>query len=310
MPELPEVETIRRQLEPLLLGARLVDAWAFPSGKFTPAIEAVGTRVRSVGRRGKYLLIGLDRDGGAEELVIHLGMTGRLSVATSADRVDSAASPGGADGDAGSSWARSVRTPATDGDADALGAAPTTSHLRARWTLDDGRWLLFDDVRRFGRIAVVVAGEHGDLPTLAALGPEPFDDDFSPEHLREQVNRSARALKTQLLSQRVVAGVGNIYADEALWRAGVHPASRRLTRAGASRVRDAVRDVLQEGIDHGGTTLRNYRDAAGGEGTNQRYLDCYGRGGEPCVRCGDELRRSVIDARATVHCPTCQRRGG
>jgi formamidopyrimidine-DNA glycosylase len=307
VPELPEVETIRRQLEPLLVGARLVDAWAFPSGKFTPAIEAVGTRVRSVGRRGKYLLVGLDRDGGAEELVIHLGMTGRLSVATSAQGVDGVE---GGRGDAGSTWARSTRTRVTDVGADAPDAAPTTSHLRARWTLDDGRWLLFDDVRRFGRIAVVAAGEHGDLPTLAALGPEPFDDGFSPEHLREQVNRSARALKTQLLSQRVVAGVGNIYADEALWRAGVHPASRRLTRAGASRLRDAVRDVLREGIDHGGTTLRNYRDAAGGEGTNQRYLDCYGRGGEPCVRCGDELRRSVIDARATVHCPTCQRRGG
>jgi formamidopyrimidine-DNA glycosylase len=184
------------------------------------------------------------------------------------------------------------------------------SHLRARWSLDDGRTLLFDDVRRFGRIAVVAAGEHAGMPTLAALGPEPFDDDFTPEHLRRQVNRSDRALKTQLLSQRVVAGVGNIYADEALWRAGVHPASRRLTVAGSQRLRDTIRDVLREGIEHGGTTLRNYRDAAGGEGTNQRYLDCYGRGGEPCVRCGEPLRRSVIDARATVHCATCQRRGG
>ena len=185
MPELPEVETIRRQLDPQLRGAGLVDAWAFPSGKFTPALEAVGTTVTSVGRRGKYLLVGLDRDGAPEELVIHLGMTGRLSVVTV--------------------------------------GPPTTTHLRARWTLDDGRSLLFDDVRRFGRIAVVPFGEHGSLPTLAALGPEPFDEGFTPEHLRAAVNRSERALKTQLLSQRVVAGVGNIYADEALWRAGVHP---------------------------------------------------------------------------------------
>lgn len=298
MPELPEVETIRRQLDPLLRGVGLVDAWAFPSGKFTPALEAVGTRVTGVGRRGKYLLIGLQRDDAAEELVIHLGMTGRLSVtAATAGPTNRPTSA--------SSWSGSTLAAPTPAD-----AAPNTSHLRARWELDDGRWLLFDDVRRFGRIAVVARGDHASMPTLAALGPEPFDDAFTPELLRDRVNRSDRALKTQLLSQRVVAGVGNIYADEALWRSGVHPASRRLTRAGAARLRDAVRDVLREGIDHGGTTLRNYRDAAGGEGTNQRYLDCYGRSGEPCVRCGDELRRSVIDARATVHCGTCQRRGG
>lgn len=287
MPELPEVETIRRQLEPLLVGTTLVDAWAFPSAKFTPALEAVGTRIESVRRRGKYLLVGLDRgDPHGEELVVHLGMTGRLSV--TGDRVE------------GTSWERAAVS-----DADAV-----TGHLRASWTLDDGRHLLFDDVRRFGRIAVVAAGDHHSLPTLAALGPEPFDEAFSPQHLRVQVNRSSRALKTQLLSQRVVAGVGNIYADEALWRAGVHPASRRVTRAASERLRDAVRAVLAEGIEHGGTTLRNYRDAAGGEGTNQRYLDCYGRGGEPCIRCGETLRRTVIDARATVFCGACQPRGG
>lgn len=287
MPELPEVETIRRQLEPLLVGASFVDAWAFPSGKFAQAVLAVGTTVTGVQRRGKYLLVGLDRAGDAEELVVHLGMTGRVFVSAATPSADA------------SSWARSVAGP--DG---------PTAHLRARWSLDDGRSLCFDDVRRFGRIAVVARGEHASLPTLAALGPEPFDDAFTPEHLRTQVNRSDRALKTQLLSQRVVAGVGNIYADEALWRAGVHPASRRITVAGAERLRDTIRDVLREGIDHGGTTLRNYRDAAGAEGTNQRHLDCYGRGGEPCVRCGEELRRSVIDARATVHCARCQPRGG
>lgn len=288
MPELPEVETIRRQLEPMLVGAHLIDAWAFPSAKFTPAIHAVGTRVDSVGRRGKYLLIGLDRDEGAasEELVVHLGMTGRLSV--TGEPVD------------GTSWQRAA----------VAGPDHASGHLRASWTLDDGRRLLFDDVRRFGRIAVVPAGEHAALPTLAALGPEPFDEAFSPERLRQQVNDSSRALKTQLLSQRVVAGVGNIYADEALWRSQVHPASRRLTRAASVRLRDAVRQVLAEGIAHGGTTLRDYRDAAGGKGTNQRYLDCYGRGGEPCVRCGEALRRCVIDARATVFCAVCQRRGG
>ncbi|MFN7150989.1 MAG: zinc finger domain-containing protein, partial [Microthrixaceae bacterium] len=187
---------------------------------------------------------------------------------------------------------------------------PRTDHLRARWLLDDGRTLWFDDVRRFGRIAVVRAGEHASLPTLAALGPEPFDDAFTPEHLRSRVHASDRAIKTQLLSQRVVAGVGNIYADEALWRARVHPASRRITRASAVLLRDSIRDVLAEGIRNGGTTLRNYRDAEGGSGSHQRHLDCYGRSGEPCVRCATVLRRGVIDARSTTWCPQCQRRRG
>ncbi len=302
MPELPEVETIRRQLEPLLVGAAVLDAWAFASSKFTPALDAVGTEITGVDRRGKYLLIGLDRDGAAEELVVHLGMTGRLSV-TGRHGDDPAGPDAAAPDRSTSAWVRSTRADPSAGDRG-------DDHLRARWLLDDGRLLRFDDIRRFGRIAVVPAGAYDGLPTLAALGPEPFDPAFTPELLRERVHSSNRALKTQLLSQRVVAGVGNIYADEALWRSGVHPGSRRLTRAASLRLRDALRDVLAEGIEHGGTTLRNYRDASGSEGTNQRYLDCYGRGGEPCVRCGEPLRRTVIDARSTVFCARCQRRGG
>ncbi len=306
MPELPEVETIRRQLEPLLVGADIVDAWAFPSAKFDQAPLAVGHTITEVARRGKYLLMTLVPTGlmtpaptglttpaptglmtpaptgpdpgardGRRQLVVHLGMTGRLAV--------------------------------LHDDAE-LGEGSTFSHLRARWDLDDGRVLVFDDVRRFGRLAVVGFGQHDELPTLAALGPEPFDDAFTPQHLRSEVNSRRRAVKTLLLSQRVVAGVGNIYADEALWRAGVHPGARRLTVAQSERLRDTVRDVLQTGVDNGGTTLRNYRDAEGGSGTNQRHLDCYGRYGEPCARCGETLRRSVIDARTTSFCPSCQRK--
>lgn len=280
MPELPEVETIRRQLEPRLTGRSVVGAWAFPSAKFDPAPDAVGATVGHVRRRGKYLLVDLHRGpgpaGGApdEELVVHLGMTGRLAV--------------------------------RDGGLHRDGARPP--HLRAEWALDDGRTLEFVDVRRFGRIAVVDAGDHRSLPTLAALGPEPFDDAFDPQTLRRAVNASRRAVKTQLLSQRPVAGVGNIYADEALWRARVHPRARRITRDQALRLRDAVRATLREGIDHGGTTLRDYRDADGGSGTHQFELDCYGRADEPCRRCGTALRRCVVDARSTTFCPTCQRR--
>jgi formamidopyrimidine-DNA glycosylase len=196
VPELPEVETIRRQLEPLLVGATVCDAWAFPSGKFTPAIEATGATIVSVERRGKYLLMGLDRGpaadppagdgtGGSpatEQLIVHLGMTGRLSVSPPPDHLDrpsAAAAPATAGSlAAGSSWAESVVSD---------GPGPSDAHLRARWALDDGRTLCFHDVRRFGRIAVVPAGEHASLPTLAALGPEPFDDAFCPQRLREVV---------------------------------------------------------------------------------------------------------------------------
>ena len=266
MPELPEVETVRRGLEPVLVGRRFVDGGAHPSAKFAPATGAVDRTVRSVGRRGKYLLIGLD-DG--RRLVVHLGMTGQFRVHE--------------------------------------GVPDEDPHVRAWWLLDDGRTLEFRDVRRFGRIAVVDQDLTG-LPTLAALGPEPFDDGFTAEGLWRDVNRSQTRVKTQLLGQRVVAGVGNIYADEALWRARVHPASRRITRPAAARLREAVIDVLAEGIDHGGTTLRDYRTVEGGEGENQHHLDCYGRAGLPCTRCGTLLRRSVIDGRGTSHCPTCQRR--
>ena len=273
MPELPEVETIRAELDPLLRGAVVTDGWAFPSAKFSAAPLAVGARLGGVRRRGKYLLIDLD-DGehAARELVLHLGMTGRLSVRDAGDRAE----PG--------------------------------PHLRARWHLDDGRTFHFDDIRRFGRVAVLDAGDHGSLPTLAALGPEPFDAAFTPERLREMVNRSSRAVKTQLLSQRVVAGVGNIYADEALWRSGVHPAARRLTRAQAERLRDAVVQVLTEAVSNGGTTLRDYRNVRGTYGTNQDNLDCYGQAGLPCRRCGEPLHRVVVDARSTTYCRACQRR--
>jgi formamidopyrimidine-DNA glycosylase len=270
VPELPEVETVRRQLAPQLEGATVVDAGAFPSAKFTEAVEVVGTSLGAVGRRGKYLLVGLDDD---RELVVHLGMTGRLAV-------EPAGPP-----------------PSDDG-----------PHLRAWWRFDDGRRLTFHDVRRFGRIAVVPAGDHRRLATLHALGPEPWDADFTAEGLRRSVVTSRRALKTLLLSQRAVAGVGNIYADEALWLAGVHPLARRLSRDRADALHAAIRQVLSEGIADGGTTLRDYRDALGGEGAHQERLRCYGRAGLPCRRCGRALRRGVVDGRTTTWCPSCQRR--
>lgn len=266
MPELPEVETIRRGLEPLVVGRRLGTAWAFDHPKFEAAYEAEGATVTEMRRRGKYLLMGL-HDG--RELVVHLGMTGSLQVQPPA---------------------------AVRGD----------PYLRASWRLRTSV-LAFRDVRRFGRLAVVERGEYQG--TLATQGPDALDDvDYDAEAFWQALKGSRRALKTQLLSQRPIAGVGNIYADEALWRAQVHPLRKTVTKAQAAALLDAIREVMTASLGNGGTTLRDYRNADGDPGSNQERLKCYGRSGLPCLRCGTELRSTSLDARTTTWCPTCQKR--
>ncbi|HET6664916.1 MAG TPA: bifunctional DNA-formamidopyrimidine glycosylase/DNA-(apurinic or apyrimidinic site) lyase [Acidimicrobiales bacterium] len=268
MPELPEVETIRRQLEPLVVGRRLTSAWAFPHPKFTPALEVEGATVTGTARRGKYLLLPLD-DG--RELIVHLGMTGSLRVR-----------PVGDVGDA---------------------------YVRAWWGLDgpdpSGGALEYRDVRRFGRLAVAEDGRYAG--TLAVQGPDALDPRLTAEDFWRALKRSRRPVKTQLLSQRPIAGVGNIYADEALWRARVNPFRRTVTRAQAAALLDAVRAVLVGSLHYGGTTLTTYRNVEGRPGRNQQRLDVYGQAGLPCPRCGTELRSRVLDGRTTTWCPTCQR---
>lgn len=267
VPELPEVETIRRQLEPRLIGRSIVDAWGFVPPKFDQAPLAIGGEISGVDRRGKFLLIGLSED---RELIVHLGMTGALEMFPS-----NAYRPG--------------------------------RYVRAWWALNDASTLQLHDVRRFGRVAVVCRGHYASLPTLAALGPEPLASGFSAMGLRKALNASSARVKTQLLNQRVVAGVGNIYADEALWQARVHPGARSVTAAQATRLHRAIRQVISTGIDNGGTTLRDYRGVDGQSGENQHHLDCYGRADEPCPRCATTLRKALLDARTSTFCPKCQR---
>lgn len=268
MPELPEVETVRRQLAPRLGNRKVLEAGSFNHHKFTPAREVTGTTFKEVGRRGKYLLISTE-DG--RELVVHLGMTGQLRF--------------------------------RDGQADT-----EDPYLRAWWYLDGDETLEFADVRRFGRLRVVEAGHYEGIPTLANAGPEPWDPILTPKLFHQLLSKSKRAIKTQLLSQRPVAGVGNIYADEALWMAEINPKVKRIGLERATRLLEAVQESLQQGVDNGGTTLRDYRNVDGGEGSNQHDLFCYGRAGKPCGRCNTKLISDVIDARTTTWCPRCQQR--
>lgn len=268
MPELPEVETVRRQLAPRLFGRTILEAGSHISAKFTPARETTGASFGQPGRRGKYLLLPLSDD---RELVVHLGMTGKLSFR--AGEPDDA-----------------------------------NPYLRAWWHLDENETLEFVDVRRFGRLRVVPAGDYSSIPTLHTAGPEPWDPELTEKRFWELLSQSRRVLKTKLLSQRPIAGVGNIYADEALWIAKISPKNTRLGRERAGSLLEALQDVLQTGIDNGGTTLRDYRNVDGGQGENQHSLVAYGRSGEPCLRCDTIMVSEQIDARTTTWCPSCQRR--
>jgi formamidopyrimidine-DNA glycosylase len=266
MPELPEVESVRRQLEPRLSGRRVNDVWYDPHPalprQFLDVDLLPGRKVQGVGRRGKFLVAPLDA---GLELVLHLGMTGSL-------RFDV-------------------------GDA----------HARARLWLDDGSVLVFGDARRFGRLAVVEAGNYAGIPMLAVLGPEPLSDDFALDAFIEDLRRSRAPVKALLLSQRPVAGVGNIYADEALWRARIHPLSRRVGPVRARVLHATIREILAEAIEREGTTLRDYVMVNGASGRNAGFLVAYGRGGRPCPRCRTPLRKVVVGGRGTTYCPSCQR---
>lgn len=267
MPELPEVETIRRQLEPHLVGQSISDAWGFDAPNFRDARLAQGHLVTDLRRRGKYLISSLSGD---LELIVHLGMTGVLRAIPSA-------------------------------------SGPCGDHVRAHWTLSSGERLELNDPRRFGRVAVVATNSYEALPTLANLGPEPLSADFTAEHLWRALSAGRAMVKTKLLNQRAVAGVGNIYADEALWMAGIRPSARYVSRPRAANLRDAIVAVISDGIAHGGTTLRDYRRVDGSEGGHQHHLHCYGRAGSPCDTCGTVMRHTVIDGRGTTWCPRCQK---
>ncbi|HEX7050547.1 MAG TPA: DNA-formamidopyrimidine glycosylase [Longimicrobiales bacterium] len=274
MPELPEAETIVRDLRRRVAGraithvrVRHADVLAAPLTAATLAAGLRGRRITGVGRRGKNVVFTLDDD---ERLVVNLGMTGRLIVSDS---------------------------PRAQG----------MRHVAVRFSLDDGREILYDDVRRFGRIELHTPESWAERDR--ALGVEPLSKTFTADRLHALTRASRSPIRNWLLDQRHVAGIGNIYANEALFRAGIHPArpANSLTRSEASRLRDALRDVLEEAITARGTTFSDYRDASGEEGGFEPRLRVYGRAGRPCPVCGTPIERLVLSNRSAFFCPHCQR---
>jgi len=286
MPELPEVETIRRRLCdgragcPRLVGRRIEGAWVgWARTLAEPAPPVFRRRVRGqtierIERRAKHLLLGLSRD----TLMIHLGMSGSLHLRRGRDR---GATP-------------RVRTRIH------RVAEDPVRYCRLSLRLGDGWRLDFDDPRKFGRVRLV----SDPTPVLRDIGPEPLSRGFTAAVLAARLRDHRRALKSLLLDQSFVAGVGNIYADEVLHRAGLHPRLRadRVTPAQARALWRAVRAVLREAIRWNGTTF----DQVYGEGDFQRHLRVYQRTGRPCRRCGTPIRRIVVGQRGTHFCPRCQ----
>jgi len=270
MPELPEVEVIRRGLAPRLLGRRFLSVQVSdkPLRQASPPEKLIrwltGRRLVRLRRRGKYLIFHLEE---GVTLVLHLGMTGRLLMGS---------------------------------------LPPSLPHLHLVFTLEGGITLAFQDVRRFGQALVFPPGE--PLTPLEQVGREPFSRRVTPDWLAATAEGRSRPLKNFLLDGRILAGIGNIYACEIMFAAGLHPATPagRLTPADWERVLRETRRILRRAIRQGGTTVNDYLNSRGETGLFQLELMVYGREGEPCRRCGATIKRLVQAGRSTFFCPGCQ----
>lgn len=264
MPELPEVETIRRDIEPWVKNKAIKAVRANKAKRVLREIgikglrkALKGKRIERVERRGKYLIFKLS-SGGC--LLIHLGMTGKV-----------------------------MKRP--------------DRFVKVEFKLNNGKSFYFSDIRMFGRVA------YSDHYPVLKLGPEPLTDDFTPERFGEMLRHRKTNIKNLLLDQKSLAGVGNIYASEALYLAGIGPKRKAgsLKKAEIKKLHRAIRQVLFEGIRHRGTTISDYRDAQGGTGGYQHRLRVYDREGKPCRRCKSTIKRIVIGQRSTYYCPRCQK---
>jgi formamidopyrimidine-DNA glycosylase len=288
VPELPEVEVTRRQIEPLLVGRRIRAAHTTRASQLflTPPARLrrglAGRTVEELGRRGKYLLARLD---GGSRLVVHLGMTGQLlSSAAVSERLRPAAAR-----------AREAYRPFRP---------DAHTHLRLGFE-DGGPEVFYRDVRRFGKVLLLGRGE--SHPRLDRLGTDALE--ASGEALFRATRKRRAAIKAVLLDQSLIAGVGNIYADEVLFLAGVRPGRRagRVTRRECQHLADGIRRVMRRSIEAGGSTISDYVAPDGSDGSYQLEQKIYARDGEPCISCGSGIRKTVVAQRSAHYCPVCQR---
>ncbi|KFE34087.1 bifunctional DNA-formamidopyrimidine glycosylase/DNA-(apurinic or apyrimidinic site) lyase [Thioclava atlantica] len=281
MPELPEVETVRRGLAPAMEGRRIERAevnrpdlrWPLPERM---AERLQGARVERLRRRSKYILADLDT---GESLLIHLGMSGRMLVSG-----------------------------VMLGDFHLDHPAPQ-KHDHVVLHMENGGRVTFNDARRFGAMDLVLTEREAAHWLLAGLGPEPFGNDFHEDYLVEALKRRASPIKTALLDQHVVAGLGNIYVCEVLHRAGIDPRrqAKRISAARLASLVPIIREVLTEAIAAGGSSLRDHRQADGELGYFQHTFRVYDREDETCAGCGTPIRRIVQSGRSTFFCPSCQK---
>ncbi len=283
MPELPEVETISRGLAPGLTGRQFIDVIPLWSGVLKTPIDTFKQRVlhrkiSGTSRRAKIVQINLSADSTQEAgfVLVHLKMTGRLFITTAPD---------------------------------ATGAsAAITPHTRLILPMDDGNALYFQDVRKFGWCGGYSTSELKEQPFYTKLGPEPLEMMF--EEFESRLAGRTGPIKSIILNQAVVVGIGNIYADESLFAAGIHPESKtsRLTKTERKKLYHAIQDVLQRAIAAGGSTIRDYRTADGLDGGFQNEFAVYGKKGQACPRCGGPLDALKLGGRTSTHCPHCQKK--
>ena len=321
MPELPEVETVRRGLEPVLRGRRFINVEQRRPDLRFPLPERfverlTGRTVERLDRRAKYILIHLDK---GEVLAVHLGMTGRFSVQLPPSpslrrpsRHAEGALPAHAEG----------ALPARRGEGIQLGEytyehGHDAKHDHLVFTMSGGAVVTYNDARRFGYMTLVPSAAINDHAYFAGLGVEPLGDELSAAYLAMRARAKKVDLKALLMDQRIVAGLGNIYVCEALFRAGLDPfrgAARLATATGkptpaAVRLVAAIKAVLTDAVRAGGSTLRDYKQADGSLGSFQHQFRVYGREGEPCSKpgCRGRVRRKTQGGRSTFYCPACQR---
>ena len=311
MPELPEVEHTARQLHHAIVGATIRDAlifWERTVGHPDPAdflAEIADHSILGVRRRGKFLLVDLS---GELILTIHRRMTGNLFLLPRGWEIDTGLQF--SDPIAWNIKGPSFRKSEDDGATSTGSPTIEESNLlycRVCFNLADGRRLLFTDPRKFGRIELWPS--ECESEALKGLGPEPLSQDFTVETLIKSLSARKGAIKQVLLNQEVVAGLGNIYADEALFFAAIHPLrpANTLTPLEIQHLHEGIVSVLTLGIEHGGTSFNEYRDLWGEAGDNYNHVRVYHQQGKPCVRCGTPVERIVVAQRSTHFCPGCQK---